>query len=309
MREVTRQESSRTHPRESSFMSLLSGWAQQGVQSYFATQRLLLELAMRQNASMMHVLQERLCHQTDILTELADDGMSNLVKAHQVLLDLAQQNNEIVMTGVKERVSSSTTAVAMTDLLRRSFDTVIDLQHQFLKIADKQSHTWMQAAKTGKAPKGDTLVDFAREAMDTFVHAEKKFLDVVAEETAKATSAKHTNGAAKKMKRTELAGLARRATESFIDAQKKLWDVAGSQMNLNLKAAGRTIDVMTPVAVMPFSDLTRKGVKSFVDAQKALMDVMTKPHSGAKPAAKARRTKKPVRAAKIETGHAAHAAV
>jgi len=308
MREVTRPESSRTHPRESSFMSLLSGWAQQGVQSYFATQRILLELAMRQNASIMHVLQERLSDQTDILTELADDGMSNLVKAHQVMLDLAYQNNEIVMTGVKERVSSSTTAVAMTDLLRRSFDTVINLQQQFLKMADKQSHTWMQAAKTGKAPKGDTLVEFAREAMDTFVHAEKQFLDVVAEEAGKATSAKHTNGA-KKMKKTELAGLARRATESFIDAQKKLWDVAGSQMNLNLKAASRTIDVMTPVAVMPFSDLTRKGVKSFVDAQKALMDVMTKPHTGAKPAAKARRAKKPVRGAKVEAGHAAHAAV
>ena len=53
MREATRSEAVR-HPRESSFISLLSGWAQQGVQSYFATQRILLDLAMRQNASVIH---------------------------------------------------------------------------------------------------------------------------------------------------------------------------------------------------------------------------------------------------------------
>jgi len=263
---------------------------------------------MRQNASVMHVLQERLSDQRDILTELAGDGISNLMKAQQVLLDLAQRNNEIVMTGVKERMGGSSAAVAMTDLLRRSVDTVIEMQQQFLKIADKQSHTWVEAAKTGKAMKGSALVDLAREAMESFVRAEKQFLDVIAEETAKATSGKHVNGAAKKMKKTELAGLARQATESFIDAQKKLWDVAGSQMNVNLKAASRTIDVVTPLPVVPFSDLTRKGVKSFVDVQKALVDVMTKRHNGSKPGAKARR-KKPVRAAKIKTGQTAHAVV
>lgn len=47
-----KSESPRTHHGESSFVSLLSGWAQQGVQSFFATQRILLDLAMRQNASL-----------------------------------------------------------------------------------------------------------------------------------------------------------------------------------------------------------------------------------------------------------------
>ena len=45
---------SRTHSREPSFVSILSGWAQQGAQSLFATQRILLDLAMRQNANVMH---------------------------------------------------------------------------------------------------------------------------------------------------------------------------------------------------------------------------------------------------------------
>ena len=45
---TVKSESSRTHSGESSFVSLLSGWAQQGVQSFFATQRILMDLAMRQ---------------------------------------------------------------------------------------------------------------------------------------------------------------------------------------------------------------------------------------------------------------------
>jgi len=55
-----KMESSRTHPRESSFVALLSGWMQQGVESFFATQRILVDLAMRQNASLMKVMRDRL---------------------------------------------------------------------------------------------------------------------------------------------------------------------------------------------------------------------------------------------------------
>ncbi|MBZ5720191.1 MAG: hypothetical protein LAO03_07395 [Acidobacteriia bacterium] len=300
MREEARPETSRTHPRESSFVSLLSGWAQQGVQSYFATQRILLDLAMRQNASVMHVLRERLTDPrhspATVLTEMVGEGMTNLMEAQQVLLGLAQRQNEIVMTGVKERVGGYAAAEAMTDLLRRNVDTVIEMQQEFLKIADKQTHTLIEGGKTGKVFKGEALVALARQAMENFVRAEKKFLDVIAEETAKATGSKHGNGAGKKLKKTELTELARHATESFIDAQKKLFDVAGRQMNVNLKTASRTMDVLGPLPIVPFTDLTREGVKSFVDAQKALMDAMTKPHNGPKHAAKAHRGKKPARA-------------
>jgi len=304
MREDVRPESSRAHARESSFVSLLSGWAQQGVQSYFATQRILLDLVMRQNATVMHVLRDRLSNPhhspTTLVTELAGEGMSNLMEAQRVLLDLTHHQNQIIMNGVKERIGGSSAALALADLLRRSVDTSIELQQKFLKIADKQTQSLVDAAKTGKALKSETLVELAREAMEDFVHAEKQFLDVVAEETAKATSGKHVNGA-RKAKKTELTELARQATDSFIEAQKKLFDVAGQQMNANLKTASKTMDVVGPLPIVPFSDLTREGVKSFVDAQKALMEVMTKRHDGVK----AGRPKKHARPAKT---HAAHAA-
>jgi len=277
---ATKTETSRTHTRESSFVSLLSGWAQQGVQSIFATQRMLLDLAMRQNASVMHAVRQQLSDPhhspTVILSEVAGEGMSNFIEGQKILLDLGKQQNEILMNSVKERVGDRPAAHALTDLLRRSVDTFIHMQQEFLKIAGKQTHTWVEAAKAGKPYQPEHVMDLAREGMENFVKAQKQFLDVIAEETAKASGGKHTNGM-KKIKKTELSELARQATEAFIDAQKKLVDVAGKQMNASVKTAGKTLELLRPFPFIPLTELTREGVKSYVDAQKALMDVMVKP--------------------------------
>ena len=279
----------RTHSGESSFVNLLSGWAQQGVQSFFATQRILLDLAMRQNASLMHSLRQQLSDvnhsPTAILSEVTDEGVSNFIEGQRVLLELGQKQNEILMNGIKDRVGEWPAAEAVTDLLRRSVEIFVHMQEEFLKIAGKQTHTWVESAKAGKPFQGEQLVDLAREAMDNFVKAQKHFMDVIAEETAKATGGKHTNGV-RKAKKTELSQLARHATESFIDAQRKLVDVAGRQMNANVKTAGKTLELLRPFPFLPLAELTREGVKSYVDAQKELMEVMVKPNGEHKPAHK-----------------------
>ena len=286
---TVKHETSRTHSGESSFVSLLSGWAQQGVQSFFATQRILLDLAMRQNASLMHSLRQQLSDPnhspTAILGEATAEGVSNFIEGQRVLLELGQKQNEILMTGVKERVGEWPPAQAVADLLRRSVDTFIQMQQEFLKIAGKQTHNWVDAAKAGKPYQSEHVVELAREAMDHFVKTQKHFMDVIAEETAKATGSKHTNGV-KKTKKAELTQLARHATESFIDAQRKLVDVAGRQMNANVKTASKTLELLRPFPFLPLAELTREGVKSYVDAQKELMEVMVKPNGAHKPAHK-----------------------
>ena len=303
MAPAVKHESPRTHSRESTVVSLLSGWAQQGAQTLFATQRILIDLAMRQNASVMHAIREQLSDPlhspTAILSEVAGDGLTNFLEGQKVLLDLGREQNELLMTSVKERIGNWPAAHAMTDLLRRSVETFIDMQEQFLKIAGKQTHTWVDAAKAGKPYQPEQLVGLAREGMENFVKAQKQFLDVIAEETTKATGAKHTNGAGKKMKQTELSELARKATESFIEAQKRLVDIAGRQVNANVKTAGKTVTLLRPFPSLPLSELTREAVKSYVEAQKALMDVMVKPPNAAKTVGKAERhVRKPVRKAK-----------
>jgi hypothetical protein len=300
---------SRTHPREPSFVSILSGWAQQGAQSLFATQRILLDLAMRQNANVMHAVREQLSNPhhspTAILSEMTGEGVSNFIEAQQVLLDLAQEQNELLMSAVKGRIGTSPAAHAVADLLGRSVETFLGMQQEFLKIAGKQTHTWVEAAKAGKPYQGEHLVDLTREAMENFVKAQKQFLDVIAEETERAIGGKRPVNI-KRIKKTEAAELARQATKAFIEAQKKLFDVAGRQMTSSVKTAGKTVELLKPFPFLPLGELTREGVKSYVDAQKALMEVMVKPRDGHKREVRvASRAKRPARAARKEA--AAHA--
>jgi hypothetical protein len=173
----------------------------------------------------------------------------------------------------------------MTDLLRRSVDTFIDLQTHFLDVAAKQSDAWVHSAKSGKAFEGKGLAELAREGMEKFVESQKKFLDVVAEETEKATKAR--NGAVANGEATELSELARRS--AFIEAQKKLLDTAGEQAHAGLKTSAKVLNRFSPVRGPGLAELTRQGVESFVAAQKSLLDVMTRrrpmathPHPAAK---------------------------
>ncbi len=150
---------------------------QQGVENFFATQRILVDLITRQNADVMHMLRERLNDPAycpaEILTDLTGEGVTNFVEGQKLLLSLAQQEYELVTNGVKDRVGGSPAAAAATDFLRRSFDTFVEMQQDILKIANKQTHTWLTAVKAGKPYDSEGLVEAARESFDTFVHAQK----------------------------------------------------------------------------------------------------------------------------------------
>ena len=287
---ATKTKTSRTHSREPSFVSSLSGWAQQGVQNFLATPRSLLDIAMRQNANVVHFLRQQLSdpHHSPrtVLSEMAGESMTNFIEAQKLLLDLSKQQNEILMTAVQERIGEGPAAHATADLLRRSVDTFIHMQEEYLKIAGKQTHIWVEAAKTGKPLPGRApLVSLAREGMENFAKAQKQFLDVIAEETAKATGGKHT--AIKKIKKTELSKLARQAAELFINTQEKMVEVAGKQMNANVKTTGKTLELLRPLP-------------------KTLMDAMVKPTGEHKRAAKpVHRGKKPAARGKKKAAAAA----
>ncbi len=277
------------HTRESSFVSLLSGWVQQGVESFFATQRILIELATQQNANAMKMVKSHLFGSNvapaELLTEMAGSGTTNFIEAQKVLLEMAQRQNELIMTGVKERVDSNVVN-AMTEMIRRSVDTFIGMQQHFLNMADKNSTAMFDAVKTGKPYKGDGIIHMARQAMDSFVDAQKKFLDVVAEETANAADGKY--GMIKKGKKTEYTKMAEQAMEAFVDAQKKLLDLATNQMSVNMKVAGEAAGMLPTFSLSPFAQLTKDVVNSYVEAHKALLDVMVRPiHRMEQPTAKA----------------------
>jgi len=237
-----------------------------------------MDLVMRQNANTLHAIQERLTAARaipgEVVTEIAGEGLSNFVAAQRVLLHLAERENEIVMTGVKERAGGYVPLAAMTELVRRSLDTFIDMQQHFLSLAAKQTDAWIDSAKSGAPFAGEGLAELARDGMENFVRSQKKFLDVIAEETAHATGAT-TNGKHAGRK-TEVTELARQAAEAFIDAQKKLLDVATQQMAVNMKTARKTMEVVNPIPAGTLQELTRQTVDGFVAAQKALLEIMPK---------------------------------
>src|SRR5436305_4705854 len=92
----------------SSPISMLTGWLKQGTESFFASQRILMDLVMRQNAHTISTFQGRMVDARNIattaVTEMAGEGISNFMAAQRVLLNLAQRENEILSTVVKERI-------------------------------------------------------------------------------------------------------------------------------------------------------------------------------------------------------------
>jgi len=277
-------------PRPSSVVTLMLGWMQQGMDSFLATQRILVDFATKKNANLLKNLRDGIFESEHspmaILTELAVEVTANLTEAQKILLDLAQQENEIIMTGVKERVSSSAMAVSLAERLRRGVDTFVDMQQDFLTTISKHVQQRLEATQAGKGPDIACLTDAARDAMDNFVRAQKKFLDVVVLEEIKAKSGE----AAKK--KTEIPKLAREAADAFIETQKKLLDLVGQQMNVNLQSASEAVDMVKSFRPLPIPEFSGEQVKNFIDAEKALIESIIKPGNGAKPAAKSERSAK-----------------
>jgi len=201
-----------------------------------------------------------------ILTELAVEGTSSLVEAQRALLTLAQQENDIILNGVKERIGGFLPAVAMTDLVQRSLDTLIGMQQELLTSTSKQTLQWLEAEKPAKGERAAHLVALAREGVETFTRAQKKFLDVVSQEAARAMKGKPEHDG-KPVKKTELAHLAQEAGNAFIEAQKRLLDVMGQQMNVNLDLTTRGLGMISPSRLMPMANLTGQGVRNFVNAE------------------------------------------
>ena len=272
--------------REPSPISTLAGWLRQGTESFFASQRILMDLVMRQNAGTISTLQGRLTDARDIastaVTEMAGEGISNFIAAQRVVLNLAQRQNQILTTVVKERAPASAPLGAVTELLSRGVDTVIDMQQHFLSLAARQADEWIDSTKKGEPFEGIHLTALAREGMETFVRSQKKFLDALAEETAHATG-KETNGHAYTAKRTELTELARQSAEAYIDAQKKLLDVVTQQLKVNAKTTGEAIEAINPVPTETLSELARHTVDGLVEYQQALLNLVVKtPHRAPK---------------------------
>jgi hypothetical protein len=220
-----------------------------------------------------------------LLTEMAVEGTSTLVEAQRALLDLVKQENEIILTGLKGKVGGFQPAIAVTDLVRRSVDTLIDMQQELLTTGSRQTLLWLQSqdASEGAA----RFAEFAREGVETFTRAQTKFLHALEQESAKAISGKreHDTSFTKK----QLTELAREAGQAFLEAQKRMLDLVGQQMNVSVDLSARALGLVPSPELAPLANRATSGIRDFMAAEGALIESVLKtkkPAAAAKPGRK-----------------------
>ena len=144
----------------------------------------------------------------------------------------------------------------MTDMAQRGFDTFVDMQQEFLKMAGKQTDAWLNAVKTGKGFDPDGLIEMARDGMETFVHAQKKFLDVIAEQTSKATSEKESG---RRLKKTELVETRQGSYQRLHRGPEEADRCGGLTGRGRCAWVGKTVNMVAPFRPCPFPTLRAKA--------------------------------------------------
>jgi hypothetical protein len=220
-----------------------------------------------------------------ILTEMAVEGTSTLVEAQRALLDLAKQENEIILTGLRAKIGGFQPAIAMTDLVRRSVDTLIDMQQELLSTGSRQTLLWLQSQDAGEG--AARFAEFAREGVETFTRAQGKFLHALEQESAKAMSGNREHDAV--VAKKELTELAREAGRAFIEAQKRMLDLVGQQMNVSVDLSTRALGLVPSPELAPLANRATSGIRDFMAAEGALIESVL---NTKKPAAAAKQGRK-----------------
>jgi len=268
-----------TAAASASLASTLAGWARQGMESFVATQKILLDLTAQQNSLALGFVRERInfspLRPLTGMVELAGQSLANFVAAQKILLDLAAGENALLQAGIKEGLGLSGVPAALTDAWRDGVNAFVGMQKKFLDMVNNQSQAAITAFKEGKPFEGKNLGEVARESVENFVHTQKKFLDLVTDVTHAETNGKARKGA-KPAAQVKLTELAKDGMDKFVDSQKKLLDLATNQIEGAMKAAGELVRP-SPEPSTSLGDFARRGIENFINAQKSLLDVAMKP--------------------------------
>lgn len=278
----------------------LTGWARQGVQSFMAAQKILMDLAAQENALLIGIVRERLSASKfrpgETAVGIAEKGLENLAAAGKILLELASAETALAVDGVKEGLRPPAPAGAMAEVVRHRIDTFIELQKNLLDATAEQAHAAADSYREGeRILAAANLAELSRRGIENFVETEKKFLELAAQEVTAAAKGEKRPGKAPKPRLEVFARVAREGTDKYIESQKKLLELAIE----NLEAAAKSDREPKEAAKEPsWAELTEKTVKNFVSAEKSLLDIAMKPlkgengHKGSRPRHKARSAKR-----------------
>jgi hypothetical protein len=269
---------SAVYVRASSPAAMLANWARQGIDSFIAAQRILLDLTAQEYALGMGMVKERVRIPNLLpigsMVEMAGQGVTAFIGVQKILLELAAGETVVAITALKKGLGLSPATGAMADIVQTGVGTFISMQQQFLVAAENETKAAIEAYRAGKPMMtGSHAAELARHAVEAFVETQKTFLDAVAEQVNMATQPpKDARKTIEARQPKELTSLARAGVDKFIDAQRKLLHLAVDQFEAEDKPRPRKREPHTSVA-----ELTQKSIQNFTTAQKSLLDLAIKP--------------------------------
>ncbi|MGB9334863.1 MAG: hypothetical protein WCB14_07640 [Candidatus Acidiferrales bacterium] len=260
--------------------SLLVGWARQGMGSFMAAQRILLDLAAQENAMLLGMAREQFgkdgIRPAAKLVEMADTGVKNFTAAGKILLDLAAGETEMMVEGVKEVLPLPASAGVVADVVKHRVETLIGLQKELLDAAEEQTRAVAKSVRDGDGMHAMThAAELARRGMEGFVESEKKFLDLAAHVVTTAAKGSKGNGKAPRDRMKVLTEMVKEGAEKYMGAQKKLLEMTLEQLETMGKAEHKKMEPKAGKSV--WADLTEKSVKNVVTAEKSLLELAMKP--------------------------------
>ena len=273
--------------------SVLTGWARQGIQSFVAAQKILMDLAAQENALLIGMAREGLSKPGArigaVTAGIAEKGVKNLATVGKILLDLAADETALAVEGVKEGFRLPAPAGAIAEVVRHRVDTIIEMQKILLDATAGQAHAVAQSYREGEKLLAPAHVaELAERGLKGFVENEKKFLDLAAQEATAAAKGEKRTGKGPRERMEVFTSMAREGAEKYIETQKKLLELAIEQLEETAKTRRDHKESAKKEAQPLWGELTEKSVKNLVTAEKSLLDLAMRPihgrEAGRKPA-------------------------
>jgi hypothetical protein len=255
------------------------------MQSFIATQKILLDLAAQENALLIGMVREGLGKAAfrpfASMVGIAEAGVKNMTGVGKILLDLAADETALVVGGVKEGLRLPVPAGTMAEVVRHRVETLVEMQKRMLDATAQQAHLVAESYRDGKGMQAaGNLAELGRRGIEGFVESEKKFLNLAMEEISAATKGEKPAGKPLRERMEVLTKAMREGAEKYIDTQKKVLELAINQLEVTVKV-GQEHKVLGRKGSRPsWGELAEKGVKNFVAAEKSLLDLAIEPMKG-----------------------------
>ncbi len=262
---------------------LPTGWARQGVQSFVAAQKILMDLVAQENALLIGMVREEFGNPGSRLgasvVGIAEKGVENLTSVGKILLDLAGDEMALALDGAKDVLRLPAAAEAVAEVARHRVGTIIEMQKNLLDATAEQARAVAECYREdGKLQAAERVAELTRRGIQEFVDSEKKFLDLAMQEVVAASNGDKPAHKPPRDRVEVLTKVAREGAGKYFETQKKLMDLAIEQFEGTVKAGReRFKEVARKETRLSLGELTEKSMKNFMNAEKSLLDLAMKP--------------------------------